>query len=115
MRYAIKNYIPMLGGYISEGFELVKAVGILIKNATGGVGIVLLFFDILSPLIMLAIFELGLKFVSGIIEGVGDKKSAKLLFDVAGSLRLLVVVLIGVGLMYFLTIFLLLCSASNFV
>lgn len=114
-KYAIKNYIPMLGGYISQGFEFVKAGSMLIKNATGFFGILLLFFNIVSPVLMVAAFQLGLKMLSGVIEVVGDKRASNLLFDIAASLRLLVVVLIGVALMYFVTIFLLICSAANFV
>ena len=37
-KYAIKNYVPILGGYISEGFELVKAGSLIVKNAIGFVG-----------------------------------------------------------------------------
>lgn len=114
-KYAIKNYIPMLGGYISEGFELVKAGSMLVKNATGFVSILLLFATIIGPVVVVGVLELGLKLLAGIIEGVGDKRSSNLLYSIAGSLKLLVVILVGVALMYFLTIFLMLCSVSNFI
>ena len=113
-KYAIKNYIPMLGGYISEGFEFVKAGCMLVKNATGIVGVLLLFFNILTPILLVAILELGLKLLAGVIEVVGDKKSSGLIYAIAGSLKLLIVVLVGVMLMYFLTVFVLMCSVTNF-
>ena len=50
-----------------------------------------------------------------VVEVVGDKKSSNLIYSISSSLRLLVVVLVGISLMYFFTIFILLCSASNFI
>lgn len=112
-KYAIKNYIPMLGGYISEGFELVKAGGLLVKNATGFAGVILLLSTIILPLISIAILQLGLKLLAGIIEVAGDKKSSNLIYDIAKSLRYLVVIIVGISLMYFLVLFLTICSVSN--
>ena len=40
-RFALKSYIPVLGGYINDGFSLVAASGVLIKNAIGVTGIIL--------------------------------------------------------------------------
>lgn len=114
-KYAIKNYIPILGGYISEGFELIKAGSMLVKNALGFSSIILLFASILAPIVSVAILQLGLKLLSGIIEPIGDKRSSTLIYSIANSLKLLVALLVGVALMYFLTVFLIICSASNFV
>ncbi len=114
-KYAIKNYIPMLGGYISDGFELVKAGGMLVKNATGFASLLVLLATIITPIISVGILELGLKLLAGVVEPIGDKRTSNLLFDIGKSLKLLVVVLVGVSLMYFLTIFLITCSVSNFV
>jgi len=113
-KYAIKNYVPMLGGYISEGFELIKAGGLLVKNATGVISVVFIILNIFSPIVSIALLELGLKFLAGIVEPVGDKRSSTVLFGVANSLKLLVVIIVGVSLMFFLTIFLVMCSVSNF-
>jgi len=114
-KYAIKNYIPLLGGYISDGFELVKAGGMLVKNATGVVGIIIMFSVVIGPVLMVAVLELGLKLLAGIVEPVGDKRASGLLYSVGNSLKLLVAVLVGVALMYFLTIFLMMSTVSNFI
>lgn len=113
-KYAIKNYVPMLGGYISDGFQLVKAGGLLVKNATGVTGVVLLIATIFSPIISLSIMELGLKLTAGVVEVLGDKKCSGLLYGVGKSFKMLTVVLVGISLMYFFAIFLSLCSVSNF-
>lgn len=112
-KYAIKNYVPILGGYISDGFELVKAGSLIVKNAIGFVSCLLLAVICLFPVLSIAICELGLKLVAGIIEPVGDSKTSNLLSSISGSLKLLVSVVIGVSIMYFLTIYLVTCTVFN--
>lgn len=112
-KYAIKNYVPILGGYISDGFELVKAGSLIVKNAIGFVSCLLLAVICLLPVLSIAICELGLKLVAGIIEPVGDSKTSNLLSSISGSLKLLVSVVIGVSILYFLTIYLVTCTVSN--
>ena len=103
----------MLGGYISDGFELVKAGGLLVKNATGVVGIIILLSNIILPVLTIGIVSLCLKLIAGLIEPIDINNSSGLLSSVAKSLRLLVVLIIGVALMFFLMIYLIMCSVSN--
>ncbi len=112
-KYAIKNYIPMLGGYISDGFELVKAGGLIAKNAVGFAGVILIISSSVSAILSVAVIQISFKLVAGIVEPVGDKKSSKFLYDIAENLRLLVVIIIGIALMYFFTIYLMICSLSG--
>lgn len=114
-KYAIKNYVPILGGYISEGFELVKAGSMIVKNAIGFVGSLVILFISLLPILSIAICELGLKLISGILEPVGATKTANLLDSISGSLKLLSAIVIGVAVMYFLTIYLITCTAVNII
>lgn len=112
-KFAIKNYIPMLGGYISDGFEIVKISSMVVKNAVGFSGIIILIVTALSPIVAIAICELSLKLLSGILEPLGGNKVSSLLSSIAGSLKLLVVIIIGIALMYFLTIYLMTLSVMN--
>lgn len=114
-KYAIKNYVPILGGYISEGFELVKAGSMIVKNAIGFVGSLVILFISLLPILSIAICELGLKLISGILEPVGATKTANLLDSISSSLKLLSAIVIGVAVMYFLTIYLITCTAVNII
>lgn len=112
-KYAIKNYVPILGGYISEGFELVKAGSLIVKNAVGFVGILMLVCTALFPVVAVAVCELFLKLVAGVLQPVGGTKTAGLLGSIADSLKLLSSIIIGVAMMYFLTIYLVTCTVLN--
>ncbi len=111
-KYAIKSYIPVVGGYVSDGLSIIMASSMLIKNAVGGVGLFLLFSTVISPVINLALFILSLKFMAGIIEPIGDKKTANFISDISNSLSLLVALLVAVSFMYLVITGLIMCSAN---
>ena len=112
-KFAIKNYIPMLGGYISDGFEVARVGASIIKNAVGFSGIILILTTVLSPIIIIAILQLSLKLVAGIVEPLSESRTGGLLIAASKSISMLVTIIIGVAMMYFVIVFLLMCSVSG--
>ena len=112
MKYALKSYIPMLGGYISDGMGLVLASSNLIKNAVGASGLFMLLASVISPLIELVLFMLALKLIAGIIEPLGNKQIANFVSSLSKSVVLLIVILVGVTFIYFIMLGLVMCSAN---
>lgn len=111
-KFALKSYVPIVGGYVSDGMSIILASSNLIKNAVGGVGLFLLLSMIISPILSLVLFSLSLKFMSGIIEPVGDKKIANFVSEMSKNITLLVALLIAVAFMYFVLTGLILASAN---
>jgi len=111
-KFAIKSYVPIVGGYVSDGLSLIMASSVLIKNAIGGVGLFVLFSSIISPILNLALFMLSLKFMAGIIEPIGDKKIANFIADLAKSLSMLIALLVAVAFLYTVITGLVMCSAN---
>lgn len=111
-KFAIKSYIPILGGYLSDGLNLIMASSVLIKNAVGAAGLVLLIASVLSPLVKILVFMLGLKLVAAITEPLCDGRISNFLSGVSKCLVMLVVCIIGVGFMYLVTAGLLMCLAN---
>lgn len=111
-KYTIKSYVPIVGGYVSDGLSIILASSMLIKNAVGGVGLFLLFATVISPLLDLVVFMMVLKFMAGIIQPIGDKKIANFLSDISKSLSLLVALLVAVSFMYVVMTGLVMCSAN---
>lgn len=112
MKYALKSYIPMLGGYISDGMGLVLASSNLIKNAVGASGLFMLLATVISPLLELVLFMLALKLIAGIIEPLGNKQISSFVSMLSKSVVLLIVILIGVTFIYFIMLGLVMCSAN---
>lgn len=111
-KFALSSYVPVLGGYLSDGFDLLSASLVLVKNALGYTGVVILLCTVLFPLLKIVIFTLVLKFTSAIVEPIGDNRVATLLHSVADSMNLLITALAGVAFMFFLLLMLFIGSCN---
>lgn len=112
-RFALKSYIPIIGGYLSEGLDYVLLSSLLIKNAIGVAGIVLLIMTILIPILNILALKLGLQFVAGVIEPIGNSKISNLCDDLSKVLVYPIVVILSVSFMYILSIGLIMCTVSG--
>ena len=82
------------------------------KNAVGTAGLLLILFSVLSPVINLVLFMLSLRFMAGIIEPIGDKKTANFISDISKSMSLLIALLVAVAFMYMVMTGLVMCSCN---
>ena len=111
-KYAIKSYVPIVGGYMSDGLNIILASTSLIKNAIGVAGILLVCSTILSPILELVLFMLALKLMAGIVEPLGDKNIASFLSDLSKSMTMLIAVLVSISFSYIIMIGLIMCTAN---
>ena len=111
-KYTIKSYVPIVGGYVSDGLSIVLASSMLIKNAVGTAGLLLVLFATISPILSLVLFMLSLKFMAGIIEPVGDKKIANFVSDISKSMTMLIALIVAVAFMYMIMTGLIMMSAN---
>lgn len=114
-KYAITNSIPLVGGLLKDGFDLVLAGSVLIKNAVGLSAVFILFSVILQPVIHLIVFQLTLKLFAALTEPVGDSRISGFLAAVSKSTGYLLAVVLAVGLMMFISFLLLIISANAFI
>ena len=113
-KFATKSYVPILGGYLSDGFDLILASSVLIKNSVGIAGLLLLICTILSPILQILSFSLGLKFVSAIIEPVTDERITSFMSSVSKHINMLMVAILAVAFMYFICVMLLIFTSNVF-
>lgn len=111
-KFALKTYIPIVGGYLSDGFNLIMASSILIKNAVGTAGLLLIFISIISPIISILIFKWGIHFTSAFLEPLMDNKISNFLFSVSKALNMLISSILCVALMYLISIGLLMTTGN---
>lgn len=111
-RYVISTYVPMVGGYIAQGFDLVTASVGLIKNALGLYAVVLVLSVVMAPLVQLLALVVGLKVTAGVIQPVGDARMAGFVGGVAECMRSLLAAVAGVGFTFLVTLLLVMCSTA---
>ncbi len=111
-KFAISSYVPVLGGYLSDGLDLAVASVMLVKNAVGVGGVILMLSIILSPVIKILVFSLGLKLVAGIIEPIGNKRMSEIVYAISKNLTLLVIAMLGMAFMFFIMMILILLTCN---
>ncbi len=114
-KYAISNSIPLIGGFLKDGFDLVVAGSILIKNAIGITCIFALFYMILSPILHMVAFSLLLKLTSALIQPICNTELSDFCTVISKGISYLIVCLLTVGFMMFLTVILMIFSANAFI
>ncbi len=112
-QYVISGSVPIVGGFLSGGVELVVAGSSLIKNAVGSFSVFLLFGTILRPVLLFAVFQLFLRVSAAATEPVGGKISA-FLSHLAGDCSYFLAGLLCIAFLYFLSVLLLVCSTGVF-
>ncbi len=111
-KFALQSYVPLLGGYLSDGFDLVLAGIVLIKNSAGLVITLLIIAAIIAPVIEIAVFSLGLRLVSGLIEPFSDDRFSSMLAGVSKNLGVLIAMILGVGFMFIVTVMLIVATCN---
>ena len=99
-KFATKSYIPILGGYLAEGFDVVVASTSLIKNAFGAVTLMVLLFAIVKPLVSILCVNLGLQSVAAVCEPIVDDKYVKMLGGISKTLTFLSGLILAVAFMF---------------
>lgn len=99
-KFATKSYIPILGGYLADGFDVVVASTSLIKNAFGVVVLLILLFTIAEPLITVISVNLGIQCVAAICEPIADERYVKILNGISKALTFMAVLVIAVAFMF---------------
>lgn len=112
-KFAMQSYIPILGGYLSDGFDLMMASIVLIKNSIGVIGLLMLLSIIALPTVKIILLSLGLKLASGIIEPISDSKFSKMLSNISSNMTLLIISLVGVGFMFLLTVMMVIYTCNG--
>lgn len=111
-KFAMKTYIPIVGGYLSDGFNLLMASSVLIKNSVGVAGLLMVFLSIVYPVITILIYKWCLHLISSILEPLMDDKISTFLFGVSKTLNMLIASILCVALMYIISTALLLTSGN---
>lgn len=106
-KYAIGNGIPIIGGFLSGGFDLAVAGSVLLKNALGSMSIVLLLLVVIEPLVLLLATTVLLRFTAAITQPFGGSRISDLLGETADNLQYCTAGLLLTAFLYFLTVVLL--------
>lgn len=112
-RFAMKNAIPIVGGYLSDGLDYVLLSSVLIKNAVGVGGLLILLGVVLAPIIKILLLKLALQFTAGVIEPMSDNNISSFCEGVSKVLVYPLVILLSISFMYILMVGLIMCTVAG--
>lgn len=103
-KFAVDNFVPIVGKSLSDAISTVAGYSILLKNALSSLGLVLLVVIILFPVIKLLIMSLMYKLTAALIEPISDSRLVNCITSAGDSLILIMACLICVSVMFFIMI-----------
>ncbi|MEG1004384.1 stage III sporulation protein AE [Clostridium sp.] len=113
-KFAIDNFIPIVGKTFSDAITSVAGYSLIIKNAITGVGLIVIVLVILYPIIKLVMMSFIYKLSAALVEPISDKRITNALASVAEALTLLISCVISVSFMFFILLGIM-ASAGKFV
>lgn len=104
LKYATGSIVPIVGGFLSGGVDVLLSSAILIKNSIGLLSVIYLLIAILGKGIAFISTSFLLKFGASICEPIIDKRFYNLLIGIGDVINYLASLIFLSGFMYFITI-----------
>lgn len=103
-KFATDAFIPVVGGMFSDALEAVISSSLLIKNAVGIAGVLVVLFIAALPLLKIVSLAFIYKLAGAIIQPVGDGQMVDCLNDLGNSLLTVFAAVATVTLLFFFAI-----------
>jgi len=112
-KFATATFVPVVGKIFADTVELVMGASLVLKNAIGIFGVIVVFMICIFPLIKLLSLILVIKISGALVQPLGDEKMAKCLDSMGNNLLLVFGAVLTVALMFFLAITMILAAGST--
>lgn len=96
---AVSSLIPVVGKILGDTVDSVLGCGLILKNAVGVVGVIVIIGICIIPIIKLGTLTIIYNLASGIIEPIADEKIVKLLEEMGGIFKLLFAIICTLSVM----------------
>ncbi|MCH5162986.1 MAG: stage III sporulation protein AE [Clostridiales bacterium] len=111
-KFAMSKYVPVIGGYLSQGFDFIMAGNVLIKNALGSTAVILILLTVIPVVAELAVFTLTLKLTAAIAQPLGGDKFSNALTSMAKSSSTVAAVVVAMAFLYILFLSMIICTGN---
>lgn len=103
-KYAIDNFVPIVGGMLADTVDTLVGCSLLVKNALGVTGMLLLSLYLIAPLLRLVATILTLRLCAAALEPVADARAVRVMGDASGALVMLATAQLAIAAMFVLLI-----------
>lgn len=95
----VSSAIPVVGKILGDAVDTVLGCGIILKNAVGIIGVIIVIGICIIPIIKLGILTMAYKLMSGICEPIADKNITSLLEQIGDVYQIFLAILCSISAM----------------
>ena len=103
-KFAVGNFIPVIGNFISDSVDILLSSSILIKNIFGTIGLLLLIGLCLIPVLKIFSVILVYKIGAAIVEPIGEENISKFMEETSKLMTIILICILALLIMFFVTI-----------
>jgi stage III sporulation protein AE len=103
-KFAIDNFVPIVGKSLSDAVSTIAGYSVLLKNSLSVVGLIVLVCILLFPIIKLLVIVILYKLTAALIEPISDSRMVNCISSAGDSLMVITGCLICVSVMFFIMI-----------
>jgi len=104
VKYALCNFIPLVGGVLAESAEAVIASIRTIRGAVGIAGALAALSLCVAPLVKMLVVSVLYRFAAGVAEPATDQRIVRLLMDLSGNITLILTIVLMVSVMFIISV-----------
>lgn len=103
-KFAVDNFVPIVGKSLSDAVSTVAGYALLVKNSLSALGLLVLVLILLFPVVKLIVLIVLYKLAAALIEPISDSRMVNCINSAGDSLILIMGCLICVSIMFFIMI-----------
>jgi stage III sporulation protein AE len=103
-KFAVDNFVPIVGKALSDAISTVVGYSVLLKNAISSIGLIFLVIIVIFPIIKVLILALIHKLTAALVQPISDKRIVNCINAVGDTLVMLASCLIAISVMFFIMI-----------
>lgn len=103
-KFAVDNFIPLVGKAFSDAITTVAGYSLLLKNAISSVGLIFVCIIVLFPIIKIIAMVFVYKLTGSLVEPIADKGIVSSIVGAGDSLVMIFSCVLSVSLMFFIMV-----------
>ena len=96
---AVSTVIPVVGKILGDVVDSVLGCGVILKNAVGIVGVIIIIGICILPIIKIATLSIIYSLASAVVQPIADDKIVKLLDEMSGVFKIMLAILCSLSVM----------------
>ena len=96
---AVSTVIPVVGKVLGDVVDSVLGCGVILKNAVGLVGVIIIIGICILPIIKIATLSIIYSLASAVVQPIADDKIVKLLDEMSGVFKIMLAILCSLSVM----------------